>query len=68
MMKYGNRKAIKQCLLEQAELKYPGKFTRVSATMFPYIDGIIFKAIEDFVIQTPQEGKTLTAPAEHIED
>lgn len=56
-----NKKNCKEYLLNQSKLQRNGRFTRVSATMYPWLESVLRKAMDEFVHSHPSVGKTLTA-------
>ena len=56
-----NKTNCKNYLLGQSKVQRNGRFTRVSATMYPWLEGVLRKAMDEFVHSHPSVGKTLTA-------
>ena len=55
-----NKKNCKQYLLEQSMKTRAGKFTRVSASVWPMLEASLRKTMEDFVRSHPTVGVTLS--------
>lgn len=54
-----NRSAVKRRLLDAADRKWPGKFTRVSKNAVDDIEVATAAAIDQFIKDHPTIGKTL---------
>ena len=57
-----NRSHCKQYLLGVSEQIRGGKFTRVGADVYDYLDSVVRKACYDLVKGQPTIGKTLYSP------
>ncbi len=56
------RSSAKALLLELAKKRWAdGKFTRVSADVYPALDAVVRKAAEELIQSHPSVGKTLHA-------
>lgn len=54
-----NKKACKTLMLDESKKWRNGKFTRVSADVYPYLEAILRKEIESLVKRHPTIGKTI---------
>lgn len=56
-----NKSACREFLLDKAQAKWQGKFTRVSKDVFEMLESLIRNDMESFIRAHPTLGKTLTA-------
>jgi len=54
-----NRAACKKAVLEIAQQRRAGKFTRVSADVFDHLEGVLRSSIASLVHSHPSVGKTI---------
>lgn len=55
-----NKKNCKQFMLDESTKTRGGKFTRVSASVWPMLEAAIRKTMEEFVRSHPTKGVTLS--------
>lgn len=54
-----NRTRCRQYLLERAETRIPGKFTRVSEDVFRHLDTVLRTEMQKLITRHPCKGKTI---------
>lgn len=61
MVAFLNKKSCKDYAITCSKELRGGKFTRVSADVYPWLNEVVRSTIENFVRSHPTLGKTLTA-------